>query len=220
MSFKLYVDSQFISPYAISAFVALREKGLEFAIETVDLDAGQNKESSYTAKALTGRVPCLVHDDFMLTESSAITEYLEEMYPAPRYPSLYPVQTEKRAIARQIQAWIRSDLLALREDRSTYTVFYKRADQPEQPLSPAAQAAADKLLRLADRVVNGDCLFGSWCIADTDLAIMLSRLVVNGDPVPQKLKDYVAFQSQRDSLQAWLKKINPVPLQHTKTLGT
>ena len=208
MSLKLYVDSQFTSPYAISAFVALREKGLDFELETVDLEAGKNKELSYTGKALTGRVPCLVHNDFMLTESSAITEYLDEMFPAPEHRALYPVLPQKRAVARQIQAWVRSDLGALREERSTYTVFYRRA---EQPLSPAAQAAADKLVHLADRVIDGPYLFGRWCIADTDLAIMLSRLVMNGDPVPQKLKDYVAHQWQRESLQDWLKNINLMP---------
>jgi glutathione S-transferase len=208
MSLKLYVDSQFTSPYAISAFVALREKGLDFEMETVDLEAGKNKELSYIGKALTGRVPCLVHNDFMLTESSAITEYLDEMFPAPEYRALYPVLPQKRAIARQIQAWVRSDLGALREERSTYTVFYRRA---EQPLSPAAQAAADKLVHLAERVIDGEHLFGRWCIADTDLAIMLSRLVMNGDPVPQQLKDYVARQWQRESLQDWLKNINLMP---------
>ncbi|WP_028103459.1 glutathione transferase [Pseudoduganella violaceinigra] len=208
MHLKLYVDSQFTSPYALSAFTALREKGLDFAMETVDLEAGKNLELSYTGKALTGRVPCLVHNDFMLTESSAITEYLDEMFPAPEHRALYPVLPQKRAIARQIQAWIRSDLLALREERSTYTVFYRRA---EQPLSPAAQAAADKLVRLAERVIEGPNLFGRWCIADTDLAVMLSRLVMNGDPVPQKLKDYVAHQWQRESLQDWLKNINLMP---------
>lgn len=208
MSLKLYVDSQFTSPYAISAFVALREKGLDFELETVDLEAGKNKELSYTGKALTGRVPCLVHNDFMLTESSAITEYLDEMFPAPEHRALYPVLPQKRAVARQIQAWVRSDLGALREERSTYTVFYRRA---EQPLSPAAQAAADKLVHLAERVIDGPYLFGRWCIADTDLAIMLSRLVMNGDSVPQKLKDYVAHQWQRESLQDWLKNINLMP---------
>ena len=208
MSLKLYVDSQFTSPYAISAFVALREKGLEFEMETVDLEAGKNKELSYTGKALTGRVPCLVHNDFMLTESSAITEYLDEMFPAPEFRALYPVLPQKRAVARQIQAWVRSDLGALREERSTYTVFYRRA---EQPLSPAAQAAADKLVHLAERVIDGPYLFGRWCIAGTDLAVQVSRLVMNGDPVPQKLKDYVAHQWQRDSLQDWLKNINLMP---------
>jgi glutathione S-transferase len=208
MSLKLYVDSQFTSPYAISVFVALREKGLDFELETVDLEAGKNKELSYTGKALTGRVPCLVHNDFMLTESSAITEYLDEMFQSPEHHALYPVLPQKRAVARQIQAWVRSDLGALREERSTYTVFYRRA---EQPLSPAAQAAADKLVHLAERVIDGPYLFGRWCIADTDLAIMLSRLVMNGDPVPQKLKDYVAHQWQRESLQDWLKNINLMP---------
>ena len=43
--------------------------------------------------------------------------------------------------------------------------------------------------------------------ADTELAVMLSRLVKNGDPVPAKLKDYVEHQWQRPSLQAWLKNI-------------
>ena len=205
MSLKLYVDAEFTSPYALSSFVALREKGLEFELETVDLEAGRNRELSYTGKALTGRVPCLVHNDFMLTESSAIDEYVDEMFPAPEYRALYPVLPQKRAIARQIQAWIRSDLMALREERSTYTVFYRRADKP---LSGEAQAAADKLIRLAEQVIDGQYLFGRWCIADTDLAVMLSRLVMNGDPVPQKLKDYVAHQWQRDSLQDWLKNIN------------
>jgi len=208
MTLKLYVDSQFTSPYALSAFVALREKGLDFDLETVDLEAGQNKQLSYTGKALTGRVPCLVHNDFMLTESSAIDEYLDEMFPAPEYRALYPVLPQKRAVARQIQAWIRSDLLALREERSTHTVFYRRA---EQPLSPAAQAAADKLVRLAERVIEGPFLFGRWCIADTDLAVMLSRLVMNGDPVPARLQDYVAQQWQRESVQDWIKNINLMP---------
>ncbi|MCF5816849.1 glutathione S-transferase, partial [Pseudomonas sp. PA-1-2A] len=39
----LYVDSLFTSPYAMSVFVALREKGLTFETLTLDLDAGQNQ---------------------------------------------------------------------------------------------------------------------------------------------------------------------------------
>ena len=78
MSFELYVDSLFTSPYAMSAFVALTEKGLPFTVKTVDLDGGQQKLGDYAERALTARVPALVRVDFVLTESSAITEYLEE----------------------------------------------------------------------------------------------------------------------------------------------
>jgi glutathione S-transferase len=50
-------------------------------------------------------VPLLVDGGFSLSESSAITEYLDEVYPgAP----LYPRDPQARARARQVQAWLRS----------------------------------------------------------------------------------------------------------------
>ena len=89
MPFVLYVDSLFTSPYALSAFVALSEKGLPFSLKTVDLEAGQQRDAAYMERALTARVPALVEGDFALTESSAITEYLDETFPAPEYIALF-----------------------------------------------------------------------------------------------------------------------------------
>lgn len=207
MPFVLYVDSLFTSPYALSAFVALSEKGLPFSLKTVDLEAGQQRDAAYMERALTARVPALVEGDFALTESSAITEYLDETFPAPEYIALYPQDRCQRAQARQLQAWLRSDLLPLRMERDTETVFFKK---PCAPLSEAAQQAAAKLVHVAGRFVQGpQHLFGEWTIADVDLAIMLSRLVRNGDPVPAKLRDYVDFQWQRPSVQAWLARHQP-----------
>jgi glutathione S-transferase len=51
----------------------------------------------------------------------------------------------------------------------------------------------------------GTKLIGEWCIADTDLGLMLNRLILHGDPVPQKLKDYAAGQWQRASVQEWVR---------------
>lgn len=204
MHLTLYADSQFTSPYVLASYVALLEKELRFELRTVNLEEREQLRAPYRELALTARVPCLKHADFYLTESSAIIEYIEEMFPAPQYRGLFPADVQQRGRARQVQAWLRSDLGVLREERSTHTVFY---EPTSKPLSPAAQAAAEKLIAAADRLVNGDHLFGSWCIADTELAVMLSRLVKNGDPVPEKLKDYVEFQWQRPSLQAWLKNI-------------
>lgn len=204
MHLTLYADSQFTSPYVLSSFVALMEKELRFELRTVNLEEREQLRAPYRELALTARVPCLKHADFYLTESSAIIEYIEEMFPAPQYRGLFPEDVQQRGRARQVQAWLRSDLGVLREERSTHTVFY---EPTSNQLSPAAQAAADKLIAAAERLVHGDNLFGSWCIADTELAVMLSRLVKNGDPVPEKLKDYVEYQWQRPSLQAWLKNI-------------
>lgn len=208
MSLTLYVDSQFTSPYALSVFVTLKEKGLPFELKTVDLDAGANLEPPFRDMALTARVPVLVHDGFVLSESSAITEYLDDVFPAPEYHAVYPRNSQRRAKARQIQAWLRSDLVPIRQERSTLTVFYEPATQP---LSPEARAAADKLIRGADKLVEGNSLFTRWCVADTDLAIMLLRLIRSGEDVPQKLKDYAEAQWLRAPVQEWLALLPPLP---------
>ena len=79
------------------------------------------------------------------------------------------------------------------------------------PLSTLAEEAAQKLFAAADALLPADSpnLFGAWCIADTDLALMLNRLVLNGDPVPHKLKEYATRQWQRASVQQWVQLERP-----------
>lgn len=201
----LFADARFTSPYAMSVFVALTEKRIPFDLKTVDLETGANRAEDFTARSLTQRVPTLVDGDFALSESSAITEYLEQLQPEP---ALYPADLKTRARARQVQAWIRSDLLPIRQERSTNVVFYGPADAP---LSSAAEAAAHKLFKAAQALLahGGDDLFGAWTIADVDLALMLNRLVLNGDDVPSALRDYAARQWARESVQAWVNLARP-----------
>ena len=197
----LYVDKTFTSPYAMSVYVTLLEKNLPFSLELVNLDAGENCSPPYRDLGLTGRVPTLVHGDFVLSESSAITEYLDEQFPAPGYACVLPRDLRQRAQARQIQAWLRSDLMPIRSERNTNVVF---VEPIARPLTPEAQASAARLIRIVERLIDGPNLFGEWCIADTDLALMLNRLIMNGDPVPQKLKDYAGVQWQRETVQKWV----------------
>ncbi|HEX3379297.1 MAG TPA: glutathione transferase [Paraburkholderia sp.] len=201
----LYTDAQFASPYAMSVFVTLREKRLRFDLSTVDLASKANHATDYAARSLTRRVPTLIHDDFALSESSAITEYLEESF--PQTPA-YPRDRRLRARARQVQAWLRSDLLPIRQERSTEVIFYGSRGGP---LSAIAEEAAQKLFAAADALLpaHSSNLFGEWCIADTDLALMLNRLVLNGDPVPRKLKEYATQQWQRASVQQWVQLERP-----------
>nr|WP_316639820.1 glutathione transferase [uncultured Roseateles sp.] len=201
----LIVDSQFTSPYAMSAFVALQEKGLAFDLQTVNLEAGQQHSPAFRQQSRTSRVPTLVQGEFSLSESSAITEYLEDLYPAPSHARLYPADLQQRARARQVQAWLRSDLLALRIERTTAVIFL--SPNPA-PLSAEGQAAADKLIQVAEGLLpsGAEHLFGAWCLADTDLALMLNRLALNGDALPERLKTYAQQQWQRPSVQQWVKQ--------------
>jgi len=197
---RLHVDAQFASPYAMSVYVALNEKQLDFRISPVDLGALEHRAAGFSRLSLTQRVPTLVHGDFALSESSAITEYIDETFAGT---ALYPSEPRARARARQLQAWLRSDLMPVRQERSTEVIFYAPAGAP---LSAAAHRAAQTLFQAAQALLpeGAENLFGDWSIADVDLALMLNRLVMNGDAVPQRLASYADRQWQRPSVQRWV----------------
>lgn len=204
---RLYVDAQFASPYALSVFVSLREKGLPFRMETVDLGAGENLQPAFARTSLTRRIPTLVDGEFHLSESSAISEYLDEVYPDTGV-RLYPGDARERARARQVQAWLRSDLLPIRMERSTEVVFY---GAKAARLTAQARLAADKLQGAAETLLadGRDHICGDWGIADVDLALMLNRLLAHGDPMPERLASYVRRQWARPSVQAWVRQERP-----------
>ena len=196
----LYVDANYASPYALSAYVGLLEKGLKFDVETLNLAARANQGPEFSKTSLTRRIPTLVQDGFALSESSAICEYLDDSFPGIR---LYPREARDRARAREIQAWVRSDLMPIREERPTFVVF-NGLRRPA--LSAQAREHAERLFSAASTLLEGrtDHLFGEWSIADVDLAMMLQRLIPLGDPMPQRLIDYAALQWRRPSVQQWV----------------
>jgi glutathione S-transferase len=204
----LYGDKSWDSPYVYSAFVALGEKGVPFEMRVLDLDRGDQRESHYQVRSLTARVPSIEHGAFALSESQAIIEYLDEAFPAPQYPRLLPGELQQRARARQILGWLRSDLLPLRDERPTTTMFFAPATAP---LSDKARAAADKLLRIAEQVIPADegHLFGAWSSADADLAFMLHRLILNGEAIPDRVRRYAVAQWSRPSVQAFVQQERP-----------
>jgi glutathione S-transferase len=199
----LYGDSKRESPYVFSCFVALREKGVAFELQTLSLAAGEHRSPDYASRSITGRVPSLRHGDFWLAESSAIDEYLEEAFPPPAYPAIYPATARERGRARQVQAWLRSDLMPIREERPTSSVFGPRTSAP---LSASGRAAAERFLAGCEALLPPGAahLFGAFTIADADLALFIQRLALNGDAVPDRLRAYADAIWRRPSVREWL----------------
>ncbi len=199
---ELFGNSRLTSPYVLSVYVALKEKGLPFELTLLDLEKGEQHRPDFVAHSVTNRVPTLRHGQHWLSESLAILEYLEEEFPAPRYPRLFPEDRLERARVRMVQGLLRSDFLPIREERSTETIF---CGEPIQPLSSKAEAARQRLLRIAAVVLEGrNGIASRFSIADVDLATMLQRLVANGDPVPEPLAQYASSVWQRPAVQEWL----------------
>jgi len=93
--------------------------------------------------------------------------------------------------------------MTIRQERSTKVVFYRPTDVS---FSAAARSSAEKLFAAAGALLPGNTtnLFGEWCIADIDLALMLNRLVMNGDSVPDRLAAYARHQWRRPSVRLWV----------------
>ena len=208
----LYGDALWESPYVFSAFVSLREKGLDFETRTFFLERGEHRQPSFTEPTITGKVPAIEHDGFWLTESLAIVEYLEERFTAPQHPAILPSRIEDRARARQLLGWLRSGTEHLRAERPTSSIFFTPV---EAPLGPRARADADALVRFTERLLpaGASALFSTWTVCDGELALMLHRLLANGDEVPQRIRDYAEAVWARPSVRAYVDRDRP-PRSH------
>lgn len=87
--------------------IALALKNLDYAYQAINLVKGEQREPAYRDKNPDGLVPTLETDDgAFLSQSLAIIEYLEEVYPAP---ALLPQSPLARANARAIAATLASE---------------------------------------------------------------------------------------------------------------
>jgi len=97
----------FRSSAAYRVRIALKLKGLSWYHAGVHLLRGEQRGAAYRNLNPQGLVPTLQEADFVLTQSLAIIEYLEERHPDP---SLLPRDIRARAQARQIAAAIACDI--------------------------------------------------------------------------------------------------------------
>lgn len=92
--------------------IALEFKGLPWQSHIVSLvrGGGQQLRPAYRSLNPQGLVPTLTDDDFVLSQSLAILEYLEEVHPQPSY---FPHSPALRARARQFASLIVTDIQSL-----------------------------------------------------------------------------------------------------------
>lgn len=103
---KLYGYWRSTSSYRLR--IALALKGIAAEQAFVHLVRGEQKTEAYRALNPQGRVPTLVLDDgTVLTQSPAIIEYLEEIFPNP---PLLPTDPVARAKVRAVAAIIGCDV--------------------------------------------------------------------------------------------------------------
>lgn len=87
--------------------IALNAKGLPYTQITHDLRKGEQGSSAFRQLNPQGLVPVLEADGELLTQSTAIIEWLEERYPDP---PLLPPTVQQRAVVRAMSMIVACDI--------------------------------------------------------------------------------------------------------------
>ena len=80
--------------------LALEYKQIEYDYISIDLIEGEQRKTEYKKINPMNQVPALLVNDFTITQSMAILEFLEECY--PEKPKLMPTDPVKRGKVREI----------------------------------------------------------------------------------------------------------------------
>ena len=209
-SLILYVDAFWANSWDCGPYVALREKGVEFSTVIALLSEGAGVLPAIRSQTITGLEPALQHGDFWISESMAIIEYIEDAFPPPAFPPLWPADLRSRARARQLMSWTRMEHNDMRVERNSTMVFYPPTG-PLPPLSPIAARQARNLCAVIERLGASPegALFGQWCIADVDLAFALMRLIRTGYDVPAVARAYAEAVWNRPSVREYVEHARP-----------
>jgi glutathione S-transferase len=125
-----------VSTYTTKVRIALHAKGIAFKEEP---PPGGYRSEAWRAVVPTGTIPAIDHDGFLLAESEAIIEYLDEAFPGP---SLFPGNAQARALARRL-----ARIHDLHVEPAVRALFGLIRDPAERERLPELAATLD--LRLA-----------------------------------------------------------------------
>jgi glutathione S-transferase len=86
------------SANSMKPMLCLKEKGLAFTSHYVDLHSFEQHAPEFVKVNPNGQVPALIHDGAVITESTVINEYLEDVFPAVCLRPENPVERARMRI--------------------------------------------------------------------------------------------------------------------------
>ena len=190
---KLY-DSVGPNPQVVRIFMA--ERGIDIPAVTVDIRGGENREGPYLAVNPAGQCPALETDDgAVITEITAICEYLDEKFPGT---SLIGDTPEERAETRM---WVRRiDLNIFEPTLNGFRygeglgMFENRIHCLPEAADGLKEIVQEKLLWLDGLMAGREFVAGDRItLADVLLFAQVTFANQVGQPVPDSLANISAW---------------------------
>jgi len=171
-----------------------RAEGVSHEVKTMSFAAGDLKTSEFLALNPRRRVPVLADDGFVLYESAAIVEYIEERWPAG--PRLFAADLRERAVQRRM----------VREaDQYLARVIERVAAGGE---AEGARSHLHQELDYWESVIKGDYFIGVLSAVDLTLYPFLALVL----RIASRQPGFGEAGLIGPRLSAWLDRMRTLPL--------
>jgi len=211
---RLYSGTRNASSWAFRAWLALKEAGIAFDEEIVDIREPQRFANLDRIRGFSppGAVPVLVDGGTVIFDSLAIMEYANELAGGV----LLPGNVRERAHARSLLAWQHAGLSGICPRLSFESAFY-----PEpRPMTDEEIAGAARLFDVWERELmrsGGAWLCGALSLADLAFVPTVVRLqahVPGSAFEPVRRPRAVAWAEAllaRDTVREWMDEARTLP---------
>jgi glutathione S-transferase len=166
---RMKIIGSFVSPYVRKVLVCMELKGIDYEVDPITPFFGNDE---FRRLSPLCRIPVLIDDGLLLTDSTVIAEYLDEAFPDP---PLMPREPKERARARWLEEFADTRL----GDVFIWGLFYPKMVSPRVWGEPGDQDRIDKSLAtdipaaldyLEGELPDGGFLFGDMGLADISIA--------------------------------------------------
>ena len=163
------IIGSYVSPYVRKVTACLALKGLDYEIDPITPFYG---DDAFARLSPLRRIPVLIHEDLVLTDSSVICAWLDEAFDGHK---LLPASPADRARARWLEEYADSRL----GDVFIWGLFYQKVVYPLVWGEPGDQARIERTLAedapsvldyLEAQVPETGFLFGAIGLADIAIA--------------------------------------------------
>lgn len=184
---KLY--SYFRSSASYRVRIALHHKQIKFEYVPVHLvkDGGQQHKAAYRSINPMGHVPALEHEGFLVAESMAIMQYLDQAFPGS---PLWPRDPKKSAVVTQICEIINSGIQPLQNLKVNQCLeqqFALNKTDVEKWNQHWIRSGLSNLEKVLQKTVGTFCVGGEFSAADCFLVpqcFSARRFKVNTEEFP------------------------------------
>jgi len=191
---------------SLASLIALEEAGADYELVTISTRDGDQRKPEYLAVNPKGRVPALVTEHGVLTETPAILSYIPETHPRA---NLLPEDPWARARAHAFMSYLCSTVHVAHAHKHR---GYRWAKEESSFRDMTAKVAENEIECF--RLIEGEMLAGPWVmgaqytVCDAYLFTLSGWLEDDGVDIAQfpKVHDHFRRMQERPAVRAVLSK--------------